>query len=70
MGGAFVSQVADRPCQIFADFMGVIRLGNKAKELQVRSKTPYACVALFAQSLDGFHHIEQYNHVKAHRSGE
>ena len=50
--------------------MGVIRLGNKGKDQQLRSKTPYACVALFAQSLGGHHHIQKYNHVKAHRSGE
>jgi len=70
LGGAFVAQVADRACQIYADFMGVIRLGNKGMDQQLRSKTPYACVALFAQSLGGHHHIQKYNHVKAHRSGE
>ncbi|CAK0889869.1 unnamed protein product, partial [Prorocentrum cordatum] len=70
LASAFVSQVADRPCTVHADFKGVIHLGNKRKELQLKARTPYACIAHFAQSLDGFKHVQQYAHVKAHRSGD
>ncbi|CAK0885338.1 unnamed protein product, partial [Prorocentrum cordatum] len=70
LASAYVSQVADRPCAVHADFKGVIHLGNKQKELQLKARTPYACIAHFAQSLDGFKHVQQCAHVKAHRSGD
>ncbi|CAK0849204.1 unnamed protein product [Prorocentrum cordatum] len=70
LAAAFVSQVADRPCTVHADFKGVVHLGNKQKELQLKARTPYACFAHFAQSLDGFTYVQQYAHVKAHRSGD
>ncbi|CAK0846240.1 unnamed protein product [Prorocentrum cordatum] len=43
--------------------------GNKGKEQQLVSKTSYACVARFAQSLEGSQRVQQCHRVKAHRSG-
>eukprot|EP00959_Pyramimonas_sp_CCMP1952_P154128 3224595-Pyramimonas_sp.AAC.1 len=40
LSAAFVPQVADRPCQVQADLAGVIKLADKAKDLQLRSETP------------------------------
>ncbi|CAK0826069.1 unnamed protein product [Prorocentrum cordatum] len=63
------SAVGEHLAAVFVS-QGVIHLGNKQKELQLKARTPYACIAHFAQSLDGFKHVQQYAHVKAHRSGD
>ncbi|CAK0813291.1 unnamed protein product, partial [Prorocentrum cordatum] len=66
---AYTGQVADRPTNGYADFMGTVRLAALTHEQQLRSKSAYACVAMFAQSLPGFHFLRSVTHVKAHRSG-
>ncbi|CAK0879619.1 unnamed protein product, partial [Prorocentrum cordatum] len=67
---ACTGQVADRPADGYADFMGTVRMAALTHEQQLHSKSAHACVALFAQSLPGFHHLRSVTHVQAHRSGE
>ena len=68
LGGAYVSQIADRVVTVHVDFTGVIKLRSKGLTQQLTSKTPYACVAHFAQSMDGSKFVSRFLHMEAHRS--
>ena len=70
MGLAFCGQVADRPATMYFDFLGAVFEARKSPERQRASRSIYACVQVFGQSLPGREYLTAAEHVKAHRTSE
>eukprot|EP00959_Pyramimonas_sp_CCMP1952_P013221 278928-Pyramimonas_sp.AAC.1 len=66
---AFSGQVADRPADLFLDYMGAVRVGQKSPSQQAIDRSMYACVQVFGNRSPGKQHIRSVSHVKSHRSG-
>eukprot|EP00959_Pyramimonas_sp_CCMP1952_P140726 2945176-Pyramimonas_sp.AAC.1 len=67
---AFTGQAADRRCWVYAGSQGTVKAAMAPAERQLTVNSIYGGVMALAQEMDGYRHIENVAHVKAHRSGE